>query len=61
MAPYIHADTKTFYFSSDGHAGLGGYDLFISRMQEDGNWGKAENLGSPVNSKANDINIFIQH
>lgn len=59
MAPYIHADTKTFYFSSDGHAGLGGYDLFISRMQDDGTWEKAVNLGSPVNSKANDINIFI--
>jgi outer membrane protein OmpA-like peptidoglycan-associated protein/tetratricopeptide (TPR) repeat protein len=59
MAPYIHADTKTFYFASDGHAGLGGYDLFISRINEDGSWAKADNLGVPVNSKDNEINIFI--
>lgn len=59
MAPYIHADTKTFYFSSDGQAGLGGYDLFISRLKDDGSWEEAENLGYPVNSTANEINIFI--
>jgi len=59
MAPYIHADTKTLYFSSDTHAGLGGYDLFISRKRDKGIWSNAENLESPVNSKENEINIFI--
>jgi flagellar motor protein MotB len=59
MAPYIHADTKTFYFSSDTRPGLGGYDLFMSKMNDDGTWAKAENLGSPVNSISNEINIFI--
>ena len=59
MAPYIHADTKTFYFSSDTRPGLGGYDLFMSRLHDDGTWEKAENLGSPVNSSSNEINIII--
>jgi flagellar motor protein MotB len=59
MAPYIHADTKTFYFSSDTRPGLGGYDLFMSRLHDDGSWDKAENLGSPVNSISNEINIFV--
>ena len=59
MAPYIHADTKTFYFSSDTRPGLGGYDLFMSKMHDNGTWGKAENLGSPVNTISNEINIFI--
>jgi len=59
MAPYIHADTKTLYFSSDTRAGLGGYDLFMSKKDETGNWKKAVNLGSPVNTRKNEINIFI--
>ncbi|MCB2207568.1 MAG: OmpA family protein [Bacteroidetes bacterium] len=59
MAPYIHADTKTFYFSSDTRPGLGGYDLFMSEMRDDGTWNKSENLGTPVNSENNEINIFI--
>ncbi len=59
MAPYIHADTKTLYFSSDTHAGLGGYDLFMSKKDENGEWSKAKNLGSPVNTKENELNIFI--
>ena len=59
MAPYIHADTKTLYFSSDTHTGLGGYDLFISRKNDKGIWSNAENLGSPINTNENEINIFI--
>ncbi len=59
MAPYIHADTKTLYFSSDTHAGLGGYDLFMSKKDENGKWSRAKNLGSPVNTNQNEINIFI--
>ncbi len=59
MAPYIHADTKTLYFSSDTHAGLGDYDLFISRKNDKGIWSNAKNLGSPINTNENEINIFI--
>jgi outer membrane protein OmpA-like peptidoglycan-associated protein/tetratricopeptide (TPR) repeat protein len=59
MAPYIHADTKTLYFSSDTRAGLGGYDLFMSKKDSSGRWRQAVNLGSPVNTRANEINIFI--
>ncbi len=59
MAPYIHADTKTLYFSSDTRPGLGGYDLFMSKKDRNGNWSQAVNLGSPVNTRDNEINIFI--
>jgi outer membrane protein OmpA-like peptidoglycan-associated protein len=59
MAPYIHADTKTLYFSSDTRAGLGGYDLFMTKKDSSGQWCQAVNLGSPVNTKDNEINIFI--
>ncbi|HIP32700.1 MAG TPA: tetratricopeptide repeat protein, partial [Crocinitomicaceae bacterium] len=43
----IHPDGKTLYFASRGHVGMGGSDLFVSRMDKDGNWSKPENLGYP--------------
>lgn len=59
MAPFLHADGNTLYFSSDGHDGLGGADLFITRKNATGQWGKAINLGYPINSRYNEINIFV--
>jgi outer membrane protein OmpA-like peptidoglycan-associated protein/tetratricopeptide (TPR) repeat protein len=49
--PFIHADNKTLYFNSTGHAGYSDKpDLFISRRQADKKWGPAENLGYPINT-----------
>jgi len=59
MAPYIHADGQSMYFSSKGHPGMGGFDLFISRMDSTGQWQKAENLGYPVNTSSDEINIVV--
>jgi len=59
VAPFLHADGKTLYFASDGWPGLGGYDLFVSRKKPDGTWSKARNLGYPVNSRFNELNIFM--
>jgi len=50
-SPSLHPDGKTLYFSSDGHPGMGGLDLFVSRMQADGTWGNPVNLGYPINTK----------
>ncbi len=58
MTPFLHADGKTLFFASNGHPGLGGYDLFISRQDELGRWSLASNVGYPTNSRFNDINIF---
>jgi len=59
LSPFIHFDQKTFYFSSDGHLGMGGRDLFYSKMQSDGNWNKPVNLGYPINSYQDESGIFI--
>jgi outer membrane protein OmpA-like peptidoglycan-associated protein len=59
MAPFLHADGKTLFFSSTGGPGLGGYDLFVSRKDPTGQWSKARNLGYPINTNANEINIFV--
>lgn len=57
--PFIHPDGQTLYFTSRGHEGMGGADLFLSRKQPDGTWGKAENLGYPINTPGDEIGIYI--
>ncbi|MCK9449139.1 MAG: OmpA family protein [Bacteroidales bacterium] len=59
MAPFLHPDGQTLYFSSDGHAGLGGYDLFMSKKDETGRWSKPVNLGAPVNSSEDELNLIV--
>jgi len=56
--PLIHADGKTLYFGSDGHIGMGSGDIFLSR-KENGVWGKAVNLGYPINTKGYDGSLFV--
>lgn len=53
--PQIAPDGKTLYFSSQGHAGMGDYDLFQSTWNpEDNTWSDPKNLGYPVNSAGDD-------
>ncbi|MBX9891507.1 MAG: OmpA family protein [Chitinophagaceae bacterium] len=59
MAPFIHADNQTLYFTSSGHPGYGGADLFISRKQAGGTWSKPENLGYPINTIENDGSLAV--
>ncbi len=58
-APFIHSDGRTLYFASNGRVGMGGYDLYYSTFQSDGTWSKPVNMGYPINSPADEINIFI--
>jgi len=59
MVPLLHPDGQTLYFSSDGHIGMGGYDIFMSRMGDDGKWQKPVNLGYPINTHGDEINFFV--
>ncbi|MCQ2299609.1 MAG: OmpA family protein [Bacteroidales bacterium] len=59
MSPFIHYDDQTLYFSSNGHPGMGDMDLFCSRRQEDGTWGKPTNLGFPINTDAAETNLIV--
>lgn len=52
-APFLHPDGRTLYFSSNGHPGLGGMDIF--RAEHSGNtWARVQNMGYPINSPFND-------
>jgi outer membrane protein OmpA-like peptidoglycan-associated protein len=53
---FAHPDGKTLYFSSKGHKGLGGYDVYKSVWNDALNtWMKPINLGKPINTKGDDI------
>lgn len=54
-APFFHFDGKTLYFSSKGHGGLGGFDIYKTEMDENGEWKEPINLGFPINSTHHDI------
>lgn len=53
--PFIH-DDGTLYFASNGHAGLGGLDIFYSN-DVDGAWSPVANMGAPINSNADDFSL----
>lgn len=61
-SPVLASDMKTLYFCSDGHYGLGGTDLFMSkRLSEDSwtEWSEPVNLGRNINTCYDDNNLFI--
>lgn len=55
----IHPDGRTLYFASRGHKGLGGLDLFVTRMDDNGNWTRPENLGYPINSQSDENSLMV--
>ena len=58
MFPYAR-DSVTIYFSSNGHPGIGGLDLFKATMDSLGVW-HVENMGAPINSMADDFGITFE-
>lgn len=59
MSPFIHPDNKTLYFSSDGHIGMGGYDIFVTRRDECGEWTEPVNLGYPLNTHHDELGLIV--
>ena len=57
--PSLSADGNTLYFASARPGGKGSVDIYYSIKQEDGSWGKAENIGSPINTPESDKSPFI--
>ena len=60
MSPFIHFDGRTLYFASDGHSGMGGYDLFVTRMKDDSTWTAPQNLGYPINTFNDEMGLIIE-
>lgn len=63
--PFLHQDSETMYFSSQtsptrkGAPEFGNFDMFYTRMKEDGTWSKPKNLGNPINTKNNEVGFVV--
>lgn len=57
--PFMHSDSHTLYFSSDGHLGVGGMDIFYCKMNEDKSFTTPKNIGYPINSEADELGIVV--
>ena len=58
--PFISQNNE-LYFSSNGHIGLGGLDIFVSVIKDDGEYGEVFNLGRPINSSKDDFSFIINN
>lgn len=71
-APFLHSDSRTLYFAArppkdeqgkeditQGHRGIGGYDIFFSKMNDDGSWSKPKNIGNPINTPQDDHGLIV--
>jgi outer membrane protein OmpA-like peptidoglycan-associated protein len=56
--PFI-SDDNELYFASDGRPGLGGLDVFVSKINKDDSYDEIQNLGEPINSKQDDFAFII--
>lgn len=55
-APSYHQTSRTLLFSSNGHVGMGGYDIFSAKGDfQLSNWNKPVNAGKPINSSKDDL------
>ncbi|MBD78805.1 MAG: hypothetical protein CL840_07785 [Crocinitomicaceae bacterium] len=57
-SPFFHPNGVSLFFASKGHVGMGGYDLFLSEMEE-GKWTEPRNLGYPINDQNNQLSLFV--
>ncbi len=56
--PFLRGNESVLYFSSDGHPGMGGLDLFMSFMDDkSSSWKEPENMGYPINTPDDDMSI----
>jgi len=58
--PFITEDNE-MYFASDGHPGLGGLDVFVTKIEKDGAIGEVQNVGAPINEGTDDFAFFIDN
>jgi OmpA-OmpF porin, OOP family len=58
LSPFMHANSETLFFSSKGHTGLGGFDLFYSEKKGN-NWSLPKNLGYPINTHDDQVSLFV--
>ena len=60
VTPFLHYQTNTLFFSSDGLAGFGGLDIYKSSYDPDSLWSTPKNIGAPFNSSKDDAYFVLE-
>ncbi|MFH0894590.1 MAG: OmpA family protein, partial [Bacteroidota bacterium] len=59
LSAFIHPDNQTMYFASDGHIGMGGLDMYYTRIDSAGKYTAPVNLGYPINTVADESSMIV--
>lgn len=58
-SPFIHTDTRTLYFSSNGRPGMGGYDIYYVKLNDDNEKLEVKNIGYPINTENDEVGFIV--
>jgi len=58
-SPFMHGDSRTLYYSTDGDGGVGGYDIYFCRSEEGGTWSEPKNIGTPINTVEDEHGLIV--
>ena len=58
-SPFMHSDSYTLYFSSDGHSGVGGQDIFFSHVDKFKEFTTPVNIGVPINTEEDEVGFMV--
>ncbi|MFH2142012.1 MAG: OmpA family protein [Bacteroidota bacterium] len=57
-SPFIHSDSQTLYYASNGKHGIGGFDIYYSRFEKEV-WSEPKNIGFPINTAEDDLGFVV--
>lgn len=58
-SPFIHTDTRTLYFSSNGRPGIGGYDIYYVKLNNNNEKTEVKNIGYPINTENDEVGFIV--
>lgn len=58
-SPFMHSDSYTLYFSSDGHPGVGGQDIFFAHIDKFKEFTNPVNIGVPINTEKDEVGFMV--
>jgi outer membrane protein OmpA-like peptidoglycan-associated protein/tetratricopeptide (TPR) repeat protein len=58
-SPFIHTDTRTLYYSSNGRPGMGGYDIYYVKLNGNDTKLEIKNIGYPINTENDEVGFIV--
>ena len=58
-SPFMHSDSQTLYFATNGRFGVGGFDIYYSKKLNDSTWTQPINIGFPINSEDDEVGLIV--